>query len=96
MQRAKVLTLEEAIEWRRETVWIQLREMSCAIQAQYALEHAPWLRFRDERLQMEITVKAENYGKTWRCFDICPLSEDSYPWEDGEKWTFSEEEADAG
>ena len=37
-------------------------------------------------LEMEIEVRAEYYGKTWRCFDSCPLEENAHPWEDGETW----------
>ena len=82
----QVLTLEEAIEPGRKRVWIQLREMSCAMAARYAAEQAPFLRFRDPELEMEIEVRAEYYGKTWRCFDSCPLEENAHPWEDGETW----------
>lgn len=88
---ARVLTLEEAIDPGMKRVWIQLREMSCAMAARYAAEHAPFLRFRDPELEMEIEVRAEYYGKTWRCFDVCPLNEDAHPWEDGEEWTRAEE-----
>ena len=88
---ARVLTLEEAIEPGRKRVWIQLREMSCAMAAKYVAEHAPFLRFRDPELEMEIEVRADYYGKTWRCFDTCPLDEDAHPWEDGEEWTRVEE-----
>jgi len=88
---ARVLTLEEAIDPGRKRVWIQLREMTCAMAARYSAEQKPFLRFMDQELEMVIEARAEYYGKTWRCFDRCPINEDAHPWEDGEMWKRAEE-----
>lgn len=87
MERAKVLTFEESIEWRRETVWIQTRDMFRPVEAVYNLENAPWLRFRRETEDGPemFYVRKSEYGETWRCFDRCPEYADGFPWEDGGK-----------
>lgn len=84
-KRAKVLSLEQAIEWNREAVWIQTRDMACSLPAMYVMERAPFLRFRYKDIIGEIMyyMKSEYYGVTWRCFDTCPMYEEEYPWEDG-------------
>ena len=79
--QARVLTLEEALDWNREIVWLQMRWWKTAIWVQYALEQSPWLRFRKDG--MEISVRADQYGKSWRCFSNCFVIEDFIPWEDG-------------
>lgn len=99
MGKAKVLTLEQAIEWGRENVWIQLRYWSCALKVHYCLERMPWLRFRDDgALNMEIQVRGDMYGITWRCFDEMPEDEDSYEWDDGgQQWyAIDKDEKNAG
>ena len=93
MGKARVLTLDEAIQWGRKSVWLQLRNATCSLEMKYALEHPPFLRFRDDKLKLEIEVRGEYYGKTWRCFDQCPVYEEEYPWDDGEEWLFTEADA---
>lgn len=93
MSKARILTLEEALEWNRETVWLQMRWWKAAQQVRYVTEHSPWLQFRGiAEADTEISVKGEEYGKTWRCFDVFPWVEDSLPWEDeGGCWRVEEE-----
>lgn len=72
---ARLLTFEQAIEWRREKVWIEFREMpGTVLPAVYNLEHAPFVRFRIEgmELQLNCEVRRDYYGKTWRCFAADP------------------------
>ena len=91
---AKVLTLEEALDWGRERVWIQLRGAGEPVETVYVLEKSPWLRFRNPDTGIEIIVRGSVYGKTWRCFDMEPKGTEGYAWEDGEEWSFPKEEAD--
>ena len=84
MSKARILTLEEVLEWNRETVWLQMRYWNAAQQVRYETEHSPWLQFRSVAApDTTISVKGGEYGKSWRCFDIFPWVEDSFPWEDG-------------
>lgn len=84
MSKARILTLDEALEWNRETVWLQMRWWKAAQQVHYETEHSPWLQFRGVgEPGTTISVKGKEYGKTWRCFDVFPWVEDGFPWEDG-------------
>lgn len=84
MKRARILRFEEAIQYHRKTVWIQTRDMCGSLPVEYAMENAPWVRFRflTGNDEMMFLVKKEWYGKTWRCFDIAPEDEDSFLWEE--------------
>ena len=88
-QEERVLTLEESLEWERDHLWLELRWQQQAIPMRYAGEHLPWIKFREfcgERKM--ISVRSDEYGKSWRCFDYCPVDENCFPWEDGEgRWT---------
>ena len=96
MSKARVLTLEEALEWNRETVWLQMRWWKAAQQVHYEAEHSPWLQFRATgEADMMISVKGEEYGKTWRCFDVFPWVEDALPWDDGGGCWMVEEDPEA-
>lgn len=84
MGKAKILTLEEAMQLEREQMWIQLRNMSVGIPVRYMAEQVPFLLYRNDDLWTEISVRAEMYGVTWRCFDTRPAAESvAVPWEDG-------------
>ena len=81
----KILSFEEAIRHGVKRVWIQMRETEAALPVAYALEHSPFLRFKNETLYLMIYVRAAYYGKTWRCFrkepDRFDLARD---WEDAD------------
>lgn len=96
MEEVRVLTLEEALENDREHMWLQMRWWPQAEAMVFLYEHLPWLNFREwngaEKL-LKVTVKAEGYGKTWRCFNVWPADQESrFPWEDGEGMLVPEEE----
>lgn len=92
-QEERVLTLEETLDWNREHLWLEMRWWPQAAPMRYAGEHLPWLKFREfggDRTVVE--VRGDQYGKTWRCFDICPVDENCFPWEDGGgRWTAEED-----
>ena len=79
--QTKVMKFEDVMQWDR-VVFLQCREMSCSVPMFFMGEHQPFLRYRGDGIHLDVEVRAEYYGKTWRCFDSCPLFEDEYPWED--------------
>lgn len=70
---AKLLTFEEAIQWSRGVIWLEMREMnSGALPVTYYLEHAPFVRFKCDAFPATFEVRKEYYGKTWRCWSDRP------------------------
>ena len=83
----RVLNFEQAIEWHRLVVWIQLREMNGgALPVMYNLERVPFVRFKSLDSSMGIEVRRDYYGKTWRCFDDNPAGRILPAWEDLPGW----------
>ena len=72
MGKAKVLKLEEAIQYNRKVIWMEMRETAGVVPVTYYAEHAPFLRFDAEDRVLMIEVRADMYGKTWRCWDQDP------------------------
>lgn len=77
MEKAKVLKLEEAIRWNRKVIWLETREDAQVLPVTYYAEHMPFLRFDCEDRVAMIEVRAEFYGKTWRCWDRDPAGAQS-------------------
>lgn len=96
-ERERVLTLEEALELGRDHIWLQMRWWPEAQAMRYAGENLPWLKFREfSGERTVVTVKGEEYGKSWRCFDLCPVDEKSFPWSDGKGGWVPEDGPEAG
>lgn len=95
MDEIRLLKLEETIENNREHMWLQMRYWPKAEPVAFTYEHTPWLIFRswgtEERIRVE--VKPEEYGKSWRCFNIWPADQENrFRWGDGQgSWTFEED-----
>lgn len=105
---AKILTLEETLKKQPEVVWLQLRwwhgtepvrywtEHNRTEPVRFWTEHIPFLVFVHDDLRGRYELRADQYGKTWRCFgsnqgDGCYL-----PWNDGEGiWEADVLESDA-
>lgn len=73
---ATVMSFRRTIGWRPRTMWIEFREMAGQpIQVVYFLEHVPFVRFKGVEIDALFEVRAEQYGKTWRCWDGKPAPE---------------------
>ena len=72
MEKARILSLEEAAEYNRRVIWMDLIEAGAAMPVTYYRERLPFLQFDCENRVAMITVRAEYYGKTWRCWDRKP------------------------
>lgn len=104
MVDVRMMTLEEALEGRNyrplpRYQLLQLRWESKARVVTYAWEDLPWLifhGFKGAKL-VRISLKGEEYGKTWRCFDMRSNQEQMklIPWEDGEGMWTPEEDPEA-
>ncbi len=77
MGKAMVLKLEEAIRWNQKTIWMELRETQGVIPVAYYAERIPFLRFDAQDRVAMIEVRADMYGKTWRCWDRDPAGAQS-------------------
>lgn len=83
MAKAKVLKLEEAIQYNRKVIWMEMRETAGVVPVTYYAEHAPFLRFDAADRVAMIEVRAEYYGTTWRCWDQYPAGAQSVRlWDD--------------
>lgn len=83
---ARVLTFEQAIEWNRLVVWVQFRELTGCVAMTYDLEHVPFVRYKSLDGRLNVEVRREYYGKTWRCFGENPLGKWMPPWEPVDGW----------
>lgn len=81
MEEARILKLNEAAEWNRKVIWMEMRETYGVIPVTYHSERMPFLRFDAEDRAMMIEVRAEYYGKTWRCWDRRPDGQPVPDWE---------------
>jgi hypothetical protein len=77
MEKARVLKIGEVVEYNRKVIWMELRETQGVIPVTYHAEHIPFLRFDAEDRVAMIEVRAEMYGKTWRCWDRDPAGAQS-------------------
>ena len=85
---AKVLTLEQAIQWGRGPIWLQERNYNFCYCVLYDLENVPYLRFKicdTRKMDRHLKYEARKYGKSWRCFDVKPSAHDlRLPFEEDE------------
>lgn len=72
MDKARILKLDEVIQWNRKVIWLETRTDTDAVPVTYYAEHVPFLRFDAEDRVMMIEARAAYYGKTWRCWDRDP------------------------
>ena len=72
MEKARVLKIGEVVEYNRKVIWMELRETQGVIPVTYHAERVPFLRFDAEDRVALIEVRADMYGKTWRCWDRDP------------------------
>ena len=81
MEKAKVLKLEETIQQGRVT-WLELRETAGVIPVAFWAEHPPFLKYDAQDRVAMIEVRAEYYGKTWRCWSMAPNGQKVPDWKD--------------
>ena len=81
MEKAKVLKLEETIQQGRVT-WLELRETAGVIPVAFWAEHMPFLKYDAQDRVAMIEVRAEYYGKTWRCWSMAPNGQKVPDWKD--------------
>lgn len=77
MEKARVLKLDEAMQWNRRVIWLETRESTEVLPVTFYAEHKPFLRFDCETRPAMMEVRAEYYGKTWRCWDRDPAGAQS-------------------
>lgn len=82
MEKARVLKLNEAIEYNRKRIWLETRETEGMLPVTYHSERRPFLRFDCENRAAMINVRAEYYGKTWRCWSAEPNGQKAPNWKD--------------
>lgn len=92
----KQLTLNETLQPNLGFIWFQMRHWNEARPVYFHSEALPWLVFKsvspadDKRL--EIKVRGDQYGKTWRCWECHPGKAVADAWEDGEYGFLIEED----
>lgn len=84
MRKAKVLKLSEAIQYDRKVIWMEMRETAGVFPVTFYAEHVPFLRFDCEDRPLMVEVRAEYYGKTWRCWSDRPNGQPVPGWKDPE------------
>ena len=70
---ARTMVLDECIRHDGVKMWMELREMpGQAVPVVYYSERIPFLRFDAQDRVLMISVRADYYGTTWRCWDADP------------------------
>jgi hypothetical protein len=70
---ARTMALDECIRHDGVKMWMELREMpGQAVPVVYYSERIPFLRFDAQDRVLMISVRADYYGTTWRCWDADP------------------------
>ena len=70
---ARTMALDECIRHDGVKMWMELREMpGQAVPVVYYSERIPFLRFDAQDRVLMISVRADYYGTTWRCWDVDP------------------------
>ena len=77
MEKARVLKIGDVAVYDRKVIWMELRETQGVIPVTYHAERVPFLRFDAEDRVALIEVRADMYGKTWRCWDRDPAGAQS-------------------
>ena len=85
MEKAMVLTVEQATEYSRKVIWLEMRESVDVLPVTYHSERRPFLRYDCESRPTMVEVRGEYYGKTWRCWDRDPAGRQHVKeWDDEE------------
>ena len=70
---ARTMALDECIRHDGLKMWMELREMpGQAVPVVFYSERIPFLRFDAQDRVLMISVRADYYGTTWRCWDADP------------------------
>lgn len=76
----RILDLQECLHHDGRTIWMEMAERPGEIiPAAFYAEHIPFLRFDAQDRVLMISVRAEYYGRTWRCWNIRPETTDWMP-----------------
>lgn len=74
---ARTMALDECIRHDGVKMWMELREMpGQAVPVVFYSERIPFLRFDAQDRVLMISVRADYYGTTWRCWDADPRKTD--------------------
>ena len=93
---ARTMALDECIRHDGVKMWMELREMpGQAVPVVFYSERIPFLRFDAQDRVLMISVRADYYGTTWRCWDAEPGKTD-WVQDREEKYQEILDSADAG
>ena len=93
---ARTMALDECIRHDGVKMWMELWEMpGQAVPVVYYSERIPYLRFDAQDRVLMISVRADYYGTTWRCWDADPGKTD-WVQDREEKYQEILDSADAG
>ena len=76
----RILKLQECLHHDGRKIWIEMRETPGQfVPVCFYAEHVPFLMFDAQDRVLMISVRAEMYGKTWRCWSAKPAVSDWTP-----------------
>lgn len=83
----RILSLEEcAHRGDRRTIWLEMAEAGGqTVPVVFLTERGPFLRFDAQDRVLMIEVRADWYGKSWRCWNAEPAVTDWTPVKKAEK-----------
>lgn len=76
----RILKLQECLHHDGRKIWIEMRETPGQfVPVCFYAEHVPFLMFDAQDRVLMIEVRADWYGKTWRCWNAKPAVTDWTP-----------------
>lgn len=78
--KARVLDLQECLHHDGRRIWLEtIDQGGRVIPVSFYAEHVPYLKFDAQDRVMMISVRADWYGQTWRCWSAKPEKTDWAP-----------------
>lgn len=68
----RILDLQECVQHDGRKIWLEAIEMNGITPVCFYAERIPFLKFDAQDRVLMISVRADYYGTTWRCWDADP------------------------
>lgn len=82
----RILSLEECVRHDGRTIWLETAESGGqVVPVQFYAERRPFLKYDAQDRVLMIEVRADWYGKTWRCWNAKPAVTDWTPLKPGKR-----------
>ena len=75
----RILDLQECVQHDGRKIWLEAIETNGITPVCFYAERIPFLKFDAQDRVLMFDMRADMYGKTWRCWDALPETTDWMP-----------------